>query len=383
MSGNKSIFISQPDLGEEEWHALREPLMSGWVTQGPLVSKFEKSFSEFQHSTYSLATTSCTTALHLALESLGIGPGDEVIVPAFTWIATANVVEYVGAKPVFCDIDFDSYNIDVTKIADCISKRTKAIIPVHLFGRCADMDEINRMATEHRLYVVEDAACAIGSAYRGRKAGTLGDIGCFSFHPRKIVTTGEGGMCTTSDRKLHELMASLRNHGASISEEERHLGPKPYILPEFERLGFNYRMTDVQAAIGLVQMEKAGELLAERKRRADWYREQLAGLEWLVLPDMPDEYEHSYQSFVCKVDEGIAGRSRNEIMEMLHQKGIHTRPGTHAVHMLAYYANKYELSPDDFPVAKSAYMHTIAIPLHSRMTEQDYEYVVQTLKGIG
>jgi len=382
-SSPNNVYISQPVLGEEEWLALKNPLLSGWVTQGPQVAQFEKAFSSIHGISHSLATTSCTTALHLALAAIGIGPGDEVILPAFTWIATANVIEYVGAKPVFIDIDPGSFNIDVAAIEERITSRTKAIIPVHLFGLCAEMDQIMRIGKQYGLYVIEDAACAIGAAYKGRKAGGLGDIGCFSFHPRKIVTTGEGGMCTTNDAQLSSKMSSLRNHGASVSEEERHVGPKPYLLPEFEVLGFNYRMTDIQAAIGLVQLGKLDAFIAERRYWADWYRDKLQEVSWMILPSISDKFEHSYQSFVCYVDQQKVAVSRNEIMEFLHGKGIHTRPGTHAVHMLKYYADKYDLDPGDYPNARDAYLHSLAIPLHNRMTEEDYRYVVETIKEIG
>lgn len=378
----KTVYIAQPVLGDDEWNAVRESLFSGWVTQGPRVAKFEKAFSDIHHISHSLATTSCTTALHLALAAMGIGPGDEVIVPAFTWIATANVVEYVGAKPVFCDIERETYNIDVSKIEERISDRTKAIIPVHLFGLCAKMDEIKEISRRYGLHVIEDAACAIGASYKRRMAGGLGDIGCFSFHPRKIVTTGEGGMCTTNRSELAEKIACLRNHGASVSEEERHIGPKPYILPEFEVLGFNYRMTDFQAAVGLVQLEQLPKFVSERRYWADWYREQLKDVSWLHLPSVSEEYGHSYQSFTCMVDEEKIALSRNEIMDILHKKGIHTRPGTHAVHMLAYYAQKYDIRPEDFPNARDCYLNSVAIPLHNNMSEEDYQYVANAIKEI-
>lgn len=378
----RNIPISLPVFGEEEWQALKEPLSSGWVTQGPKVAEFEKRFAEIHDVGYAAATSNCTTALHLSLLALGIGPGNEVIVPAFTWVATANAVEHVGAKPVFCDISRKTYNIDISQLEKVITPKTRAIIPVHLFGLCADMEPLSEICNKKGIHIVEDAACAVGASYKGRKAGALGDIGCFSFHPRKIITTGEGGMCTTDKRKLADAIISLRNHGASISEEERHVGPKPYLLPDFNVLGFNYRMTDFQGAVGLVQLKKLSSLIKERQHWADWYKEQLSDIPWLKTPTVPSGCEHVYQAFVCYVDEKKSPIPRNGMMEALHSKGIATRPGTHAVHMLNYYAKKYNIHPDDYPVARDCDRYTIAIPLHNKMTAEDYEYVVKTIKEI-
>lgn len=378
----RKINISTPSLGNDEWEALKEPLYSGWVTQGPRVAEFEKSFASSHNVKYALATTSCTTALHLALVALGIGPGDEVIVPAFTWVATANAVEYVGARPVFCDIDRTTYNIDTTLAAQLINSRTRAIIPVHLFGLCADMGHLLEICRPSGIKIIEDAACAVGASYQSRKAGSLGDIGCFSFHPRKIITTGEGGMCTTNDKELADRMISLRNHGASVSEEERHNGPRPYLMPDFNVLGFNYRMTDLQGSLGLVQLAKMPTLIRERQDQARWYREHLKDIPWLNTPVVPSNFEHVFQSYVCYIDEDQAPLSRNSIMERLHAKGIATRPGTHAVHMLHYYSLKYGLRTEDYPAAADCDRRTLAIPLHNMMEKEDYEYVVNSLKDL-
>lgn len=243
MLNKRKIPISLPVTGQEEWEALKEPLMSGWLTSGPKVREFEQLFAERHGVKHALAVTSATTALHLALVALDIKEGDEVIVPAFTWVSTANVVLYCGAKVVFVDIDPFTFNIDAEDLSKRITSKTKAIIPVYLFGLCADMDKIKEIAGN--IPLIEDGACAAGASYKGTPAGGLGTIGCFSFHPRKSVTTGEGGMITTNDDKLAEIMGMLRNHGASISEEQRHHGAKPYMLPDFNALGYNYRMTDL------------------------------------------------------------------------------------------------------------------------------------------
>lgn len=376
----RNIPISLPVTGEEEWQALKEPLTTGWLTAGPKVRAFEAAFAERHQVKHAIAVTSATTALHLALVALDIKEGDEVIVPAFTWVSTANVVLYQGAEVVFCDIDPLTFNIDPTKLAEKISSKTKAIMVVHLFGLCAPMDALKAVAGD--IPIIEDGACAAGSAYKNVPAGGLGLMGCFSFHPRKSITTGEGGMITTNDDDLGERLQVLRNHGASISEEQRHHGPKPYILPDFNVLGYNYRMTDLQGAIGEVQLTKLDSFIEERAKWADFYKKELADIAWLQLPNFTEEFRHGWQSFVTLVDESKSPCSRNEIMEQLQQKGISTRPGTHAIHMLNFYANKYAISPEDYPGAQMANDQSISIPLHNKMVKEDFQYIVYCLKNI-
>ena len=377
----RRVQISQPSMGEEEWLALREPLESGWLTQGPKVAAFEKAFAQRHDASHALATTSCTTALHLALAALDVGPGDEVIVPSFTWIATANAVLYCGATPVLCDVDRRTNNIDPQSVSEKLTERTKAMMPVHLFGLCADMDALQAVLPSH-VKIVEDAACAAGASYRGVNAGRLGDAACFSFHPRKSITTGEGGMLTTNDAALAARAEVFRNHGAAISEEQRHLGPQPYLLPAFEELGFNYRMTDLQAAIGLVQLGKLDAFIDERDRWARFYRDALADLTWLKHPVRPNNGRHAWQAYVTYIDPETAPLPRNELMAQLHARGIATRPGTHAIHMLDYYSKRFGYRPEDFPGARDCERNTMAIPLHNKMTESDYTYVVDTIHSI-
>ena len=383
MSDNnmkRSIQISLPSTGEEEWQACREPLMSGWLTQGPKVAAFEKAFAEHHQVKHALATTNCTTGLHLILAAMGIGPGDEVIVPAFTWVSTANVVLYCGATPVFADVDRVTNNIDPVDLARRVTSKTRAVIVVHLFGLCADMDAIRAVLPPH-VKIIEDAACAAGASYKGVHAGGLGAAAAFSFHPRKSITTGEGGMVTTNNDELAETANMLRNHGASISEEQRHNGPRPYLLAEFNLLGYNYRMTDLQGAVGLVQLSKLDKLIQERQKWANYYREQLSDIKWLQMPVAPTNGQHAWQAFVTYVDPVSAPMPRNEIMERLQAVGIATRPGTHAVHMLGYYKELFNLKPDDFPGARDCDTHTMAIPLHNKMDEVDYAYVVKHLRS--
>jgi perosamine synthetase len=377
----RQIQISLPSTGEEEWQACREPLMSGWLTQGPKVAAFENAFAERHGVKHALAISNCTTGLHLILAAMGIGPGDEVIIPAFTWVATANVVLYCGATPVFADVDRATNNIDPADIARKLSPRTRAIIVVHLFGLCADMDAI-RAVVPANIRIVEDAACAAGASYKGTSAGGLGDAAAFSFHPRKSITTGEGGMVTTNDDQLAEMANMLRNHGASISEEQRHNGPRPYLLSEFNLLGYNYRMTDLQGAVGVVQLAKLDRLIEERQRWAEFYRNELASIGWLRVPVFPEDGNHAWQAFVTYVDPETSPKPRNEIMERLQAAGISTRPGTHAVHMLGYYREKFALNPDSLPGARDCDANTMAIPLHNRMTKDDFAYIVETLHAL-
>jgi perosamine synthetase len=381
------VPITRPCLGEPEADALRTPLESGWMVQGPMVAKFESRFAEYTGCEQAVATTSCTTALHLAVAVLGLAPGDEVIVPAFTWISTANVVEYMGATPRFCDVDLDTFNIDPAAIEDLITERTVGIIPVHLFGLCADMEPILALAREHGLWVVEDAACAFGAWQGGRHAGTLGDIGAFSFHPRKSITTGEGGMLTTRRTEWSEAARSLRDHGADRTDLSRHEKPRGFLLSDFNRLGYNYRMTDLQAAIGCAQMERADWVLEERRRLAGAYDSALRGLDWIRSPNVPAGNVHGYQSYVCLFtpDDPTLDRldalsvSRNELMALMEDQGVATRQGTHAAALTGYYSSKYGIRREHCPRAALAEGLTVALPLYPGMTAADQELVVDAL----
>ena len=383
------IPIARTNLTEAEINSVLEPLRSGWLVQGPKVEQFEKKWSDFTGAKYSIAVTSCTSALHLSLVALGIKAEDEVIVPAFTWISTANVVEHVGAKLVFCDIDINTFNIDVAQIESKITKYTKAIIPVHLFGLAADMSAINNIAKKYNLKVVEDAACGFGSRYRKEHVGTFGNTGCFSFHPRKAITTGEGGMITTNDKILAEKLRCLRDHGAVISDLQRHQGSKPYLLADHQEAGFNQRMTDLQAALGSAQMDRSQAIVHERLALAKRYDQALANLPWLRLPIHLENYEHGYQSYPCLFQSQTitlasitdVNKKRNAWMDLLNQVGISTRPATHAVHMLTFYRDKYKLKPSDFPNSYMANDCSISLPLFHGMTEEEQDYVIsQVLK---
>jgi dTDP-4-amino-4,6-dideoxygalactose transaminase len=387
MSG-MSVPIARTGLTEAEIASVLEPLRSGWLVQGPKVKEFEDKWSAFTGAPHSLAVTSCTTGLHLAAVALGLKPGDEVIVPAFTWIATANVVEHQQARVVFCDIDLDTFNIDVAAFEAAITPRTVGVIPVHLFGLAANMDAVNAVAKKHGLWEIEDAACGFGATYHDQHVGTLGDAAAFSFHPRKAITTGEGGMVTTASDDLAETVRRLRDHGAALSDHQRHLGPKPYLLADHPLAGYNQRMTDIQAALGSAQMDRAAEIIAERRRLAARYNAAFAGLGWLRAPVEPEGYGHGYQSYPClfRADDIAAGKveatnaARNDWMDKLQQAGISTRPATHAVHMLSYYREKYGLAPEDFPMARAANDCSISLPLFHGMTEAEQDHVIGVVR---
>ena len=390
------VPIARTGLTEAEIQSVLEPLRSGWLVQGPKVREFETAWSSFTGADHSIAITSCTTALHLSLAALGFGPGDEAIVPAFTWISTANVVEHLGGRVVFADINLATFNIDPAGIEALITPRTKAILPVHLFGLAADMGAINAIAERHGLWVVEDAACGFGATFQGRHVGTLGHTGCFSFHPRKAITTGEGGMITTNDGQLAERLRRLRDHGAAMSDLQRHLGPKPYLLADHPDAGYNQRMTDLQAALGVAQMQRAEAIVAERRHLAARYDAAFADLDWLQTPVAPAGYGHGYQSYPClfepeQVHQAIQNgdqhqliavhERRNAWMEALQQQGVSTRPATHAVHMLSYYREKYHLKPEQFSAAQAANNCSISLPLFHGIKQEEQQHVIDIVKS--
>jgi dTDP-4-amino-4,6-dideoxygalactose transaminase len=382
------IPITKPLFGAEELQAVQQPLENGWVVQGPFVKQFEDSFSAFTGSRFSVATSSCTTALHIAVAALHLKPGDEVIVPAFTWVSTANVVEYMGAKPVFCDINLDTFNIDVNQVEQLINERTVGIIPVHLFGLCADMNPLMELARKHQLWIVEDAACAFGARYQGQHAGTFGEMGAFSFHPRKSITTGEGGMITTQDEKLDGLCRSLRDHGASRSDLARHEASAAFLLADYDHLGFNFRLTDIQGAMGCAQMQRAESILTERTRRAQRYDEMLSNISWLKTPAVPEDFVHGYQAYVCLFrpeDPTLQNverlsRQRNELMTALEANGVATRQGTHAAALVGYYSKKYDLRAEQFPNAYLAERLSLTLPLFAQMTDDEQNFVCDSLE---
>nr|HPG31810.1 DegT/DnrJ/EryC1/StrS family aminotransferase [bacterium] len=300
MKSKKVISLCKPEFSSKALEYLKEALDSGWVTQGPKTKLFEEKLGDYLNNKNCIAVSNCTTALFLSLFVNNIGRGDEVIVPSFTFIATANAVKHTGAKPVFCDIDINTYNIDPEKIEKLITSKTKAIIPVHQMGLPADMDKINVVAKKHNLFVIEDAACAIGSEYNGKKIGDSKNICCFSFHPRKIITTGEGGLITVPNLKLKKKLESLRSHGEAIDDIKRHKSQKPVFM-KYSNYGYNFRLSDIQSAVGLSQLESVEHYIQKRIKNAGLYKKYFSAVSRILLPYTPDKVRANYQSYCVRL----------------------------------------------------------------------------------
>jgi dTDP-4-amino-4,6-dideoxygalactose transaminase len=373
------ISVARPFIGVEEEQAVIEALRSGWITQGSRVAAFEQGFSDYIGCDHAVAVSSCTTALHLAMIASNIGPGDEVICPSLSFIATANSITYVGATPIFCDIDPATYNLDPLKIEEAITPRTKAILVVHQIGLPAEMQKILEVARKHGLAVIEDAACAIGSTYEGQLIGKpLGTMACFSFHPRKILTTGEGGMITTNDADLANKLRRLRQHAMSLSDVARH-NAKQVTTETYDEVGYNFRMTDLQAAIGSVQLRRLPDFLEKRRHLASRYDEALGPLSWLETPSVPANCLPNYQSYMVRLNEASA-TNRDAIMQVLLEKNISTRRAIMATHREAPYRSERwdAVLPQTNMVTDTA----LILPLFHQMSEADQDYVIEALYAI-
>lgn len=384
------IPITKPFIDALDLSAVQTPVKTGWLVQGPEVIEFESAVAELCNTLYGVAVSSCTAALHLSLIASGIKPGDKVIVPSFTYVATANAVEHAGAIPVFTDVDPLTFNMTVEHLENTLqsfllenSTLPKAVIPVHLFGCGVDIPGILKTSKKYGLKIVEDAACATGTRVGDRSPGQFGFPACFSFHPRKIITTGEGGMIVTDDEMMAEQLRIFRDHGAQLSDFKRHSNSFGG-LPEFNCLGYNYRMTDIQGALGNSQMKKLDQVITMRRSLADRYDHLLHEISWLDAPYCPENVFHPYQSYVCSlaVDKPAkeVGPIRDALMNHLGENGIASRPGTHAVHSLGYYRNKYKLVQEQFPNAWMAHNGTIALPLFPGMRLEEQEYIIQNIK---
>lgn len=360
------IKLSNPDIGSDEINAIKQVLDSGYLVQGKMVEEFETYVADYLGVIYAIAVSSGTAALHLAMKVLDLKTPDEVIVPDFTFPATANVVELVGAKTELVDIDLNSFCIDTGKIETHINEKTRAIIPVHEFGCSAELNNIMSLAKKYNLRVIEDAACALGTEYNGRKVGTFGDIGCFSLHPRKAITTGEGGIVITNDDSIAKKIKILRNHGIDNSEG----------FINFIEAGFNYRMTDIQAAMGVVQLRKLNDLLEKRKKMVLIYKKLLENNNLLTLPADPGDSKHIYQTFHVLLDKKI---DRNKVMLDLREAGIESNIGAYAVHKQTYYNNKYHCSDNDYKCSTFSYEHGLALPLHNELDEETIGFICNKL----
>lgn len=370
----RKISLSKPCISEESINDVVHVLKSGWLTQGKKVVEFENQIKQELGVQYALAVNSATSGLHIALLSLGVGIGDEVIVPAFTWVATANVVELCGAKPIFVDIDPRTLNADLNQILLKITSKTKAIIVVHLFGKPFNV-EILKEKLPINIPIVEDAACALGASIEEKFCGAMADIGVFSFHPRKSITTGEGGLVVTNNVELHKEMNMLRNHGQDCTQRQT----SPADMFDCPIVGFNYRMTDFQAALGVQQFSQLNPMIDYRKRISHVYEAKLSTSTEIGLPCENAQERHSWQSYVVSIS---SQEKRDDIMIALSVAGIETRPGTHAVHLLSYFKKKYDLKAEHFPNSYNAFKSTISLPLHNHMTADDAVYVSENFLEI-
>jgi perosamine synthetase len=367
------IPFTRPYFRGDEGAAVGETIASGWVSQGPRVRAFEEAFAARVGAADAVATTNCTTALQLALYVAGVGPGDEVIVPSLSFIATANAVWQNGGTPVFADVDPLTGNISAATVEPVITARTKAIMPVHQIGLPADMDPLMELAEARGLEIVEDAACAIGARYKGRPIGSLGPLACFSLHPRKVITTGEGGMITVQDPEVAARLRQLRQHAMDVSDVARHAA-RDVVIESYPERGWNHRMTDMQAALGLCQLALLDEILEQRRRLAERYTAALDGIPYLTAPYEPEYAERTWQSYAIHVSPA-APVGRTDLMRRLLHDGIPTRRGVMAIHTEPAYAGADLLLPNTEMITRE----TMMLPLFAGMTDEQQDHVVDRL----
>ena len=370
------IPVMKPLLGEQEAQAAAEAVASGWVAQGPRVAAFERAFADRVGAAHGVAVSSCTTALHVGLVALGIGPGDEVVVPSFSFIATTNAPTYAGATPVFADVDIATGNLSLQTIEAVLTPRTKAVILVHQGGIPADVDAVRSFCEPRGIAVLEDAACAAGSTYRDQPVGSGATLAAWSFHPRKLLTTGEGGMVTTEDAEWASRLRRLREHGMNVSAADRHARGQ-VVLEQYLEVGFNYRMTDVQAAIGLVQVTRLDDIVRRRRELAARYHAMLADVENLATARDPEWGTTNYQSFwVLLPDDSPV--DRNDVLAELAAQGISARRGIMAAHLEPAYADKGHVP---LPSTETLTNRSLILPLYHDLTESDQQRVIAALRS--
>ncbi|NIN71532.1 MAG: aminotransferase class I/II-fold pyridoxal phosphate-dependent enzyme [Gemmatimonadetes bacterium] len=365
------IPLSRPDIGDAERAAVEEVLASGRLSLGPRLEAFEAELARVAGTEHAVATSSGTGALHLAVRAMGLAPGDEVVTTPFSFIASANCLLFEGVKPVFVDVEEDTLNIDPELVRGAVGKRTRAILGVDVFGHPADWDALRAIADEFDLQLIEDSAEALGSRYRGRRAGSLGDVGVFGFYPNKQITTGEGGALVTDDDALARLCSSLRNHGRESDGDE---------WVEHKRLGYNYRLSELACALGLVQLERLEAMAERRARVAAWYDERLADVDELHGPALREDVDLNWFVYVVRLSGRYARHDRDHVLAELRRRGIGCRNYFPPIHLQPVYRERYGHGPGDFPVSEAAAERTIALPFFSGMSEAQVDEVVEQLR---
>jgi len=383
-----SIPFSLPTIDEEDIAQVVDTLRSGWLTTGPKTKQFESDFAAYIGCKHAIAVNSCTAALHLALDAIGVGPDDIVATTPMTFAATAEVIRYMGARPLFVDIDEATLNISPESLADTLGKmplgdlrRLKAIIPVHMAGQPCDMDPILEVAGRYGIKVVEDAAHTLPARYKGRMAGMLGDIGAFSFYTTKCITTGEGGMVTTDNDEYAEKMRVMSLHGISKDAWKRYTKEGSWYY-EIMSPGYKYNMPDILGALGLEQLKKADRLLGIRSSMAETYNRAFREMPGVELPFVSPDVQHSWHLYIIKLDLGRLKISRGRFIDELRERGVHTSVHFIPLHLHPYYRNTYGYLPSDFPKAAALYERILSLPLYPRMTDEGLEYVIDSVREI-